>query len=190
LQEGENCANQIVTLEVNALGDVNVMVNSMNVVKGLNDMFLLDMNKDTGANDLTVDNDDTSDPNNNTNGIPNNNVDNDDGNNSQTMIAIAIAVPISLLVLVFGYQLFCHASDNVPAAGGRKSHNRAGGDNNNDLAFVKRDEGEHVLTSRDALLQLASGHTICPLGLHPFSRDMGDDDFSAFLHFKTPHLQD
>jgi hypothetical protein len=55
LQEGDNRADQIVALNINPLGNVDAMISSMNIVKGLNDMFLLDMNKDTGANTGTVD---------------------------------------------------------------------------------------------------------------------------------------
>jgi hypothetical protein len=135
-----NRADQMVGIDLSPQGNANVMVNSMNILKGLNDIFFFDMNKDTGANALQSPiSDDNTDAKDDTNGIPNNTVDDDDNdNNNQTTIAIAIALPLSLVVLVFGYQLFCHASDDVPAVGGRKSHNRAG-DNSNDLALEEDD---------------------------------------------------
>jgi hypothetical protein len=55
---------------------------------------------------------------------------------------------------------------------------------------VKRDEGEHVLTSRHSFLQLPSGHSIGPLSLHALTGYVGDQDLGPFSHFDQANFED
>jgi hypothetical protein len=102
LEEGDSRTELIVDMDLNPLGNVVVLLNSMNLEKGLNDIFLLDLNKDTGANDLGLLKSDHVIP---TLG------DEGEEDEERAITIVAIVLPVVLAFLVFGISWMRHQTE-------------------------------------------------------------------------------